>query len=198
MLVQVHLSPRTRGNAIQFMWYCKYCNQSFNFDRSTEKANHTRHCDSNPEKHSSYTNVKLANAARANQNFGKIKIFHVKCCSCEHDFQVKERERLHPVKEQYFCSRKCANSVGGKAKAIKYHYDEVAHYTTVAWRYHEKKCIVCGEKRIVAVHHLNEVHTDNRPENLIPLCPTHHQFMHSRHRGLIQNQVNSYLRDKWG
>ena len=180
------------------MWTCKHCNQSFDYTRTTDKANHSRHCDSNPKKLESYKGLKIASHARVERNLGKIKKFVVECCSCGTSFNVKEREKQHPVKEQYFCSRSCANSIGGKAKAEKYHYDDVARYTTVAWRHHEKKCIICGEENVVAVHHLNEVHADNRPENLIPLCPTHHQYMHSKYRVLIQDRVDTYVKVKWG
>ena len=53
------------------------------------------------------------------------------------------------------------------------------------------------ENNIVAVHHVNENHMDNRPENLVPLCPTHHQYMHSRHKVLIENVVEEYIKSKW-
>lgn len=180
------------------MWTCKHCNNQFDYTRNTEKANHSRHCDHNPKKLESYVGLKIASHARVEAELGILKEFDVECQSCGITFQVKEREKQHPLKEQYFCSRSCANSIGGRAKSDKYHTDDVARYTTVAWRYHEKKCIICGEDKIVAVHHLNEVHADNRPENLIPLCPTHHQYMHSKYKDLIQNQVDEYIKVKWG
>lgn len=54
--------------------------------------------------------------------------------------------------------------------------------------------MVCDEDKIVAVHHLNEDHTDNRIENLIPMCPTHHQYMHSRYKSEIQHIVDEYVK----
>lgn len=66
-------------------------------------------------------------------------------------------------------------------------------YTEICWRYHAKECVVCGEHRIVAVHHHNGHHWDNRPENLVPLCPTHHTYWHSEHRHLIEERVNEYV-----
>lgn len=57
-----------------------------------------------------------------------------------------------------------------------------------------KKCIVCGEMRIVEAHHYNGVHKDNRPENFAPLCLTHHQYWHSAYRYLIQEQVDEYVK----
>lgn len=124
---------------------------------------------------------------------------HIKTCeTCGQYFIFEGRVKSKKFEKARFCSRKCANSIGGKAKSEKYITDEIAHYTTLAWRYHDKKCVVCGEQNIVAVHHVNEIHTDNRPENLIPLCPTHHQYMHSKHRYLIEDIVDKYIENKWG
>ena len=66
-------------------------------------------------------------------------------------------------------------------------------YQTTCWHHHGKKCLVCGEEKIVAVHHVNEDHNDNRPENLVPLCPTHHQYVHSRYRDEVQPIIETYL-----
>jgi hypothetical protein len=42
--------------------------------------------------------------------FGEFKPFMVVCNKCEKEFEVIEREKLHPQKEKYYCSRSCANS----------------------------------------------------------------------------------------
>ena len=42
--------------------------------------------------------------------FGEFKIFNVLCNKCGKEFQITEREKLHPQKEKYYCSRGCANS----------------------------------------------------------------------------------------
>ena len=62
-------------------------------------------------------------------------------------------------------------------------------YVTTCFHYHDKKCVVCDETRIVEVHHLDENHSNNDPSNLIPLCPTHHKYWHSRYKNLIEAQV---------
>jgi len=69
-------------------------------------------------------------------------------------------------------------------------------YQTTCFHYHEKKCVVCPENKIVTVHHLDEDHNNNSPENLIPLCPTHHQYVHSRYRNEVQPIIDSYI-DEW-
>ena len=180
------------------MWECKHCNNNFEFTRNTEKANHSRHCKHNIGRIESYKNIKVAKKNFFAHKLGEFKSFEVICTRCNSTFVVAEREFQHPVKQKYFCSRKCANSTGGKAKAKKYHTDDVAHYVTVAWRHHEKKCIVCKEEKIVAVHHYNEDHDDNNPKNLVPLCPTHHQYIHSKFKIEIIDIVDSYIKNKWG
>lgn len=175
------------------MWKCKHCNQEFDYNRITEKGNHSKHCDKNPNRKISYDKISKSSDKR----FGTFIKFSVICKSCNNEFEVEERKNLFPSKSQYFCSRSCANSIGGKAKSKKYHNDDVATYTTVAWRHHERKCLVCEEVNVVAVHHLNENHNDNRPENLVPLCPTHHQYMHSKHKCLIEHKVLEYVKN-WG
>lgn len=160
-------------------------------------ANHVRWCEKNPKAAA----FRAANVQRGQElgdkRFGELKPFQVVCAACNDVFEVEEREHLFPSKAEYFCSRSCANSTGGKAKALKYHGDDVAGYVTVAWRHHERKCVVCGEHRVVAVHHLNENHNDNDPKNLVPLCPTHHHYMHSRHKELINQQVLDYVEHRW-
>ena len=46
---------------------------------------------------------------------------------------------------------------------------------------------------MVEVHHLDENHKNNSPSNLIPLCPTHHQYWHSRYKEEIEQIVIDYI-----
>ncbi len=175
------------------MWTCKHCNKEFDFTRTTYKANHSRHCDSNPKKQESYKLLKIKLAERIDKDFGPLTNYDVTCHTCNTDFIVEERSKSYPRKEKYFCSRSCANSTGGTARAIKHFPDEVAHYTTVCYRHHEKRCIVCGEDNIVSVHHNDHNHKNNDPKNLVPLCPTHHQYIHSRYRDEVQPIIDKYI-----
>ncbi len=40
---------------------------------------------------------------------------------------------------------------------------------------------------------MDENHENNDPQNLVPLCPTHHAYWHSRYRFLIENQVVAWV-----
>lgn len=69
-------------------------------------------------------------------------------------------------------------------------------YTTTCFHYHTKECVICQESNIVEVHHLDENHKNNSPSNLIPLCPTHHQYWHSRYRHIVEPQIRKYI-ENW-
>jgi hypothetical protein len=95
------------------------------------------------------------------------------------------------------CSYACANSFfrsgksnGRRARAER---EGKENFYRICWENHKRECIICGEQLIVAVHHYNENHDDNRPENLVPMCPTHHQYWHSSHRHLIQDRVDDFV-----
>lgn len=45
----------------------------------------------------------------SNKKYGEFKNFLLNCNSCKKEFEIKEREKLHPKKEKYYCSRSCAN-----------------------------------------------------------------------------------------
>ena len=89
------------------------------------------------------------------------------------------------------CSRSCANKHfrsgenNGNFRGTQ--------YTTICFHHHKKECIVCGEDKIVAVHHNDHNHYNNDPENLIPLCPTHHQYVHSQYVGEVQPIIDAYV-----
>src|SRR5574343_354814 len=174
------------------MWKCKHCGIEFDFSTTSEKANHSRWCDKNPKRN------EWDKTNQANEKYDLLTDFSVVCEKCNTEFTVTERKKSHPQKNAYYCSRSCANSVGGEAKATKYHYDEVASYTSVCWRHHAKVCVVCGETKIVSVHHIDKNHKNNDPVNLIPLCPTHHQYVHSKYKDEVQPIIDIYVKTKWG
>ena len=109
-----------------------------------------------------------------------------KCLNCNNEFAVYKREKKKT------CSRSCSNSyfrVGPNNGNWK---EDV--YRSTCFAKHKKECVICGEDKIVAVHHFDEDRNNNNVENLIPLCPTHHQYMHSKYKNLILDQVKSYIK----
>jgi len=98
--------------------------------------------------------------------------------------------------KNYTCSNSCANTYfrSGINNPNFNEYSPTA-YVKICFSHHKKECIICGENNIVAVHHYDENHSNDSPENLIPLCPTHHQYFHSKYRSLIENKVDEYRND---
>lgn len=94
-------------------------------------------------------------------------------------------------KPQETCSRSCANTYF--RSAANHPNWKQASYRSTCFLYHGKKCIICEENRLVEVHHLNENRADNNPENLVPLCPTHHQYWHSRYRSEVEPAIRAYI-----
>jgi hypothetical protein len=41
-----------------------------------------------------------------------------------------------------------------------------------------KRCEICGDEETVLVHHLDGNRDNNKLENLVPLCPSHHSRVH--------------------
>ena len=94
---------------------------------------------------------------------------------------------------QTTCSKGCSNKVFRSGiNHYSYYEDKPQNYRTICFANNDKECIVCGEKNIVAVHHYDEDHNNNDVINLVPLCPTHHQYMHSKYKVLIQDIVESW------
>jgi len=89
------------------------------------------------------------------------------------------------------CSCKCANSYF--RSGINHGLHTGTQYTTICFYYHKKECIVCGEQLIVAVHHLDGNSNNHDPRNLVPLCPTHHCYWHSKHKDIIYDKVMKYM-----
>lgn len=173
---------------------CKFCNRECKSPNSLR--NHERLCRQNPNRDTASTDLARKNAAKptlctnCNEYFPKSNIRrHEKTCAlkdkvCAH---CAAEFRATSSKDQKYCGNKCANN------ATKYKPRKDNRYTTICFQHHGKKCIICGEEKIVAVHHFNEDHFDDRPENLVPLCPTHHQYMHSRYKVEILDRVKDFI-----
>lgn len=62
-----------------------------------------------------------------------------------------------------------------------------------SFKYHPRACVVCGEDRVVDVHHINEKELDHDEKNIVPLCPTHHRYLHSHWPEEVMPHVERYL-----
>jgi hypothetical protein len=115
------------------------------------------------------------------------------CPVCKNIFETFKRFKKKT------CSYSCANTY---FRASEKHpnwkpYSEKPRKSSIAKRiclkYHKKECIICKESLVIDIHHYDENCSNNLPENLIPLCPTHHRYMHTNEgKKLIKNQVDDY------
>ena len=111
------------------------------------------------------------------------------CPICEKSFTTSIGNR----DEKTTCSHSCSNTYF-RSGLDNGNWKE-SHYRTTCFLYHKKECIICKESKIVEVHHLDENKLNNIPSNLIPLCPTHHQYWHSRYKNEIEDKVYNYIKD---
>lgn len=91
------------------------------------------------------------------------------------------------------CSRSCANTFF--KTGVNNGNWSGERYQSLCFTQHKKECIICKEDMIVAVHHYNGNHDDDRIENLVPLCPTHHQYVHSKYKHLVQDTIDRYVEE---
>ena len=116
----------------------------------------------------------------------KYPIISKICPVCGVNFETRKGSK----DEKITCSYSCSNTHFRSGEKNPNWKDE--SYRTTCFLFHEKKCVVCGEEKIVTVHHFDENRNNNSPENLIPLCPTHHQYIHSKYKDEIFNIVLEY------
>ena len=123
-------------------------------------------------------NIDLGEAVKSNLKETRV------CPVCETPFVVSKRERKRT------CSHSCGNIFFSH---LKNKPENFKNYRTICFYHHDKKCVVCGEENIVEVHHYDEDHNNNAPKNLVPLCPTHHQYMHSSYKRMVEEIVDFYV-----
>lgn len=130
----------------------------------------------------SILNIKASNLGLEWKKRGRIE---KKCTVCKEYFSNQKSQ------ESITCSYSCSNTYFRSGKNNG-NYGSGNNYRTICFEYHKKECIVCFENIIIAVHHYDEDNTNNLPENLIPMCPTHHQYFHSRHKEEVLDIINTY------
>jgi len=131
----------------------------------------------------------------------KPKKPNVECAKCGKEFYKNNSKKKQSKSGLFFCSRSCkdaAQKIGGIKEIMPNHYGTGNSYRSICWAHHEKVCVVCGEDKIVAVHHYDENHDNDDPKNLVPLCPTHHLYVHSSYKYLVEEKIEEYLKKKWG
>lgn len=145
------------------------------------RTNPCRHCQ-NPIG----INVIARHELKCRNNPNMIRKHTKICPQCGREFYALRPERFHTKT----CSHLCSNRYHTQSKRRQV----LVSYRTICFRYHKKKCIICEETNIVTVHHFDENRKNNDPANLVPLCPTHHHYLHSNFKHLIEKQVKAYVK----
>lgn len=129
---------------------------------------------------------KQGQQAKVDRLYGPVESHEKTCECCGQSYIWTGRRKTKAFEASKFCSRSCANNRGEWWKS------NAKRYRTIALQNNEHKCVVCGFDKIVAIHHIDENKKNNDPSNLIPLCPNHHEMVHSKWR----HEVESFIR-KW-
>lgn len=182
---------------------CRFCSDER--INANSLRNHERLCKLNPSRQTAKieqareaANIKV-NCNFCNKQYTKTNIKkHTSACMKNPEV-LSRKEKTCPVCNSWFyttsttCSTSCANTYFRSGiNNPNYSADSNNAYIRICFSFHKKECIICRESNIVEVHHFDEDHTNNSPANLIPLCPTHHQYFHSKYRLLVESQINSY------
>jgi len=179
---------------------CKFCTKECK--NSNSLRNHERLCKLNPNRQTVNINAAREKAYKkydcsycgvgiALTGFKK----HEKYCKSNPKV-IEEKGKNCPVCDTFFisksvtCSHSCSNT---QFNYLRNKPEKYNRYRTICFKYHKKECVVCGENKIVAVHHMNENHNDNSAGNLIPLCPTHHHYIHSKYKEEIITKINDFI-----
>lgn len=139
-------------------------------------------------------NLDTSHFGTKNRN-SKWKIIEKRCPICSNNFTTHEN---HP-KEKTTCSYACSNTFfrTGSSNGM-YNTGDIKSprmYRRICFENHNIECIICGEDKIVEVHHADENKDNGSPENLVPLCPTHHQYYHSKYRYLVEDKIKEYIKE---
>ena len=128
--------------------------------------------------------------------FGKFnqKRVELPCSFCGVVIVRRTKDVGRSKSGRVFCNQACSAAFNNKMFRSGMNNPNVrdTSYKVICFAYHEKKCVICSEDKVVAVHHHDGNHDNNDPMNLVPLCPTHHVYWHSKWRYLIEDRVKEY------
>jgi hypothetical protein len=129
---------------------CKFCSICFQIEDVKKFANHVRWCDKNTTNgDKGISKRSQTNLKNFIENSGELKNFSVTCKKCQKVFDVLEREKRHPEKLNYFCSRACANSRGPRTdefkEKVRSKIKGIRRETGEPIIHKEKSCEICNK-----------------------------------------------------
>lgn len=134
-----------------------------------------------------------------NSEFSGLSQFNKHHESCKEKYRICENDSCetgfyHKSGKKQYCSHACYHD---DFKKGNYSGDKQPHYRTICFQFHKKECVICKEKIVIDVHHFDHNKQNNSPENLIPLCPNHHRYIHLKgHHKKYELIVIKYIKEK--
>lgn len=132
----------------------------------------------------------------------KHKLITKECPNCGGNFKTKENSN------KITCSYSCSNTYFRSGENHPNYRDINDYgdnelrtsrfsrkYRKICFDNHEHQCVVCGEDKILDVHHYDNNKKNNKPNNLIPICPTHHGYIHSEYKDEVLKIVEGYKKN---
>ena len=118
-------------------------------------------------------------ACKEHRRLARAKFAPKQCPVCGETFQTTRSRQVN-------CSRSCANmahSVRMRGKGNSHYRDGTSYskwFKEMRPLIFERDggCVVCRSSDSLIVHHVDEDPANNRPENLLTLCSTHHTIHH--------------------
>jgi hypothetical protein len=145
-------------------------------------------------------NIDISHFGNGSEKLMKYERITKKCPVCESEFETKKNHK----REKTTCSYACANSYFRSGENNP-NYRDINDYDTdtkrdnirlkyrkICFDNHQHKCVVCDEKKVLDVHHFDENYLNNEPDNLIPMCATHHNYLRSPYKGEVEPIVIKY------
>lgn len=92
---------------------------------------------------------------------------------------------------QVTCSKSCANTYFRSGGNHPNYVHGKSSYRQRSLEHYGHKCLACDETLVIEIYHIDENRLNNSIDNIIPLCPTHHKYMHTEYKDLILDKIIS-------
>lgn len=146
---------------------CDYCGNKFEKENKYIAENKRNH-------HKNYCSDDCCKKSKFN---GKIS----KCVTCGDDVYRTNSQMKRSKTGNVYCSKSCAtitnNTLFKRWENHPGYKKGEASYRSKAFNHYKHKCALCAYNniRILEVHHIDGNRSNNKVNNLIILCPTHHK-----------------------
>ncbi len=151
--------------------FCKKCSKMFTAKQSHLKLGYGIYCS-----------IQCKRNAQKNGYF-------VDCSICKEKVYKPKRIFLRSKSKKYFCSKTCQaiwrNKVFSGTNHPNWKFGKYVYRTLLERNNVPAICVLCKvtDKRVLAVHHIDHDHSNNKLENLTYLCHNCHHLVHHYNEG---------------